>query len=86
MLKTLQPLNCTAGDELVVGPTGFEALEAETVEVQSCSAGTVKLAKPLAYAHYGAQLVPSLGSKQVRHTSDSLLDFALAQAAAQGQV
>ena len=65
MLETLQPLNCSARDELVVGPTGFDPMEAEIVEVGSCSASTVRLAKPLAHAHHGAQEVPSLGSKQV---------------------
>ena len=65
VLETLQPLDCSARDELVVGPTGFDPLEAETVEVGSCSASTVRLAKPLVHAHYGAPAVPSLGSQQV---------------------
>ena len=65
VLETLQPLNCSARDELVIGPTGFDPMEAETVEVGSCSASTVRLAKPLVHAHYGAQAVPSLGSQQV---------------------
>ena len=70
-LKTLLPLSCAEGDEVAIGPTGFAPLEAETAQVHSCSGSSIRLVKPLLYAHHGGLTVPTLGSFEVRHNVDA---------------
>ena len=71
---TVAALGCTAGDLVAVSPTGFDPLEAEILEVASCSGSTVHLAQPLEYDHFGAAEPLLVGSVEVRLVEQASAD------------
>lgn len=52
-LRLADSVDWTAGDRIVVAPSGMDYREAELLTVASATDGTVRIARPLAHAHTG---------------------------------